>query len=272
MDQNICNFLPRFSNYNFFNVINAICETQCRQEEKLKVAATYRMYMITEGVGRLRTKNEEAPLKKGDIIVMPPSIPFAIENTGDIVYIYVSYLGTRANILAEDYKIGSCGSIYHGYDELIPMWYSMIKKQMKNASVCCEGVVLYTFSEIGNDIFSSDTSRTPESAAHRIKDLIDKCFTENDINLERLSSELSYHPKYVSATFHKEFNVSINSYIRTLRIQHACTLIEHGLTSVQNISSLCGYNDPLYFSTVFKRQMGISPKEYIATVIRKHNK
>lgn len=268
MYQNICNFLPKFSNYNFFNVINVVCETQCPTEQNLKVVATHRIYLITEGEGILRTEREGISLKKGDVIVMPPSKRFAIENTDRLIYIYVSYLGIRANILAEDYKIGG-GSVYHGYDALIPMWYSMLTKQTKNASVCCEGVVLYTFSEIGNDVFSSRNSLVKDNAAHRIKELIDKCFTDSNMKLERIAYELNYHPKYVSSAFCKEFNVGINDYIRTLRVQHACTLIEQGLTSVQNISSLSGYNDPLYFSTVFKRQMGVSPKEYISAVTRK---
>ncbi|MBQ8849059.1 MAG: AraC family transcriptional regulator [Clostridia bacterium] len=272
MYQNICNFLPKFNNYNFFNVINAVYETRCPKEAELKVVATHRMYMITDGEGILRTEYDEELLKKGDVIVMPPSRPFAVENTGGLIYIYISYLGIRANMLAEDYRIGSRGSVYHGYDALIPMWYSTVEKQRKNASVCCEGVVLYTFSEIGNGACSDDDTHVPEGVAYKLRDLIDKCFTESDINLERLADELNYHPKYLSAAFHKEFKVSINNYIRTLRVQHACTLIEQGLTSVQNISSLCGYNDPLYFSTVFKRQMGISPKEYIATVMTKRNR
>ena len=272
MYQNICYFLPKFNNYNFFNVINAVYETNCPSDSKLKVVATHRMYMITEGEGILHTERSDEPLKKGDVVVMPPSKRFAIKNTDRLIYIYTSYLGIRANILAEDYKIGNFGSVYHGHEALIPMWYSMVTKKLKNASVCCEGVVLYTFSEIGNDIFSDKDPRVTDNAAHKIRDFIDKCFTNSDLNLEKIADELNYHPKYVSSAFKKEFKVSINNYIRTLRVQHACTLIEQGLTSVQNIAALCGYNDPLYFSTVFKRQMGISPKEYITTVMHKHKK
>ena len=64
MYQNICNFLPKFNNYNFFNVISAVYETKSPSDSKLKVAATHRMYMITEGEGILHTEKFDEPLKK----------------------------------------------------------------------------------------------------------------------------------------------------------------------------------------------------------------
>ena len=58
-------------------------------------------------------------------------------------------------------------------------------------------------------------------------------------------------------------NRKANKYINTIRIQYACSLPEQGITSVKDISTMCGYSDSLYFSKVFKRKMGLSPKEYI---------
>lgn len=56
--------------------------------------------------------------------------------------------------------------------------------------------------------------------------------------------------------------VGISEYVATLRIQQACTLLDQGFTSVKDIAFLCGYNDPLYFSKVFKAKTGVSPREY----------
>ena len=52
----------------------------------------------------------------------------------------------------------------------------------------------------------------------------------------------------------------------TLRIQHACMLINEGLSNIKDIATLSGYRDPLYFSKVFKNAMMLSPKEYISSV------
>ena len=266
---NVCKFLPKFENYNFFNIINLVYETKAKSDAPKKSIATFRIHIITDGKGKLLTNLGETELSTGDIIIMPPAKPFAIQNEENLKYIYISYLGVRANILAEEYKITSYGSVYKGFKHLIPMWQSTLEKQRENANVCCEAVVLFSFSEIGNELFSAHPQTSADSAAKKIKELIDQRFTQSSLNVETIAAELSYNPKYVSSVFKREFNVKIVDYIRTLRIQHACTLMEQGLTSLKNIASLCGYEDSLYFSSVFKKQMGISPKEHIRNLNNK---
>ncbi len=51
-------------------------------------------------------------------------------------------------------------------------------------------------------------------------------------------------------------------YITSLRITNAFTLLANGGYSVKEIASLVGYDDPLYFSRVFKKSTGYTPGEY----------
>jgi len=265
--KDICNFLPKFNNYNFFNVINTVNETKCKKNPPLAVSATYKMYIVTNGSGIFRNEDGEIAISKGDVIIMPPSIKYAIENTDELSFIYASYLGTRAGILMELYDINRRGEVFKGLSHLIPIWYSMVLKNFENASIACEGVILYTFSEIGSAFADHAKTKTIDNAAHRIRNYIDKNFSDAKLNLDKIAFELNYHPKYVSRTFQKEFTINVNSYIRTLRIQNACALMEEGISSIKDIARLSGFSDPLYFSTVFKKIIGVSPKEYIKTEI-----
>ena len=263
MITNISKFLPKFENYNFFNAINLVYETNSTPNADLVLGATFRMHIISSGNGSFVNEHGEFPLKKGDILITPPAIPFAIRNFGDLKYIYVSYLGVRANMLFENYKISPYGSIFTGFENLIPLWCSALEKHRELANVFCEGVVLCTFAEIGNSLFVESPNSENPTAAKRAKEFIDLNFADKNLSLKSISDALSYNSKYLSTTFKKEFKVSMVDYVRTLRIQHACTLMEQGLSYVKNIASLCGYENPLYFSSVFKGIMNVSPTEYI---------
>ncbi len=56
-------------------------------------------------------------------------------------------------------------------------------------------------------------------------------------------------------------------YFNQLKIQRACRLLELSDLSVRSIASECGYSDPYYFSRLFKKVMGISPREYRSRVL-----
>ena len=58
--------------------------------------------------------------------------------------------------------------------------------------------------------------------------------------------------------------IGIVEYINTIRIQNACSMIQNGYTSINDIAFCCGYKDSQYFSKVFKSKLNTSPKKYIS--------
>ena len=44
----------------------------------------------------------------------------------------------------------------------------------------------------------------------------------------------------------------------------AVFLMDQGVTAIKNVALLSGYKDPLYFSNVFKKAVGLTPSEYIS--------
>ena len=88
-------------------------------------------------------------------------------------------------------------------------------------------------------------------------------FTDAEFSISTVAEELNYNPKYLSHFFKKKMGITYSEYLRTLRIQYAASLFDHGIDSVKNIAFLSGYTDPLYFSSVFKKVTGLSPKEYM---------
>ncbi len=90
--------------------------------------------------------------------------------------------------------------------------------------------------------------------------------TENfnqNIRLSDLADRCAVSPEHFSRTFKKLTGFGVMEYISMVRIMNAEKLLESGKYSITEISVKCGFNNSNYFTTVFKRQKGISPREYV---------
>ena len=56
---------------------------------------------------------------------------------------------------------------------------------------------------------------------------------------------------------------SITEFIRTIRLNYAIELLKKRAGTISEIAYDAGFNNPTYFSISFKKQYGISPKEYL---------
>lgn len=95
----------------------------------------------------------------------------------------------------------------------------------------------------------------------KAKDYIDNHFNE-DIGLNQVSKEVSISPQYFSSIFKEEMGMNFVEYLREKRIEVAKELLRSKRYSVKEICYEIGYNDPNYFSRLFKKIVGVSPTEY----------
>lgn len=263
MENNICKFLPNTDTLKNINILHFVYETEQQSRSSLKLEAFYKIHLVTSGTGKLYKTGSAYPLKASDIFFTFPSDPYAIESGDDFAYLYISYIGIRTNRLMDELNITKKNFLFEHMEELQPFWEKTILDERSILALRCEGILLYTFSILGQQIFLEQNSHQNEDNVLLVKKFIDEHFSDKDLSIELLSKRYSYNPKYLSGLFKKRFHIGISQYIRTLRIQKACTLMEQGFTSIKDISCQCGFHDPFYFSKIFKENTGLSPKEHL---------
>ncbi len=83
---------------------------------------------------------------------------------------------------------------------------------------------------------------------------------DKDISISRMIACSNVSETYFRQLFHSIYGVSPKQYIQDRRLAHAYTILESGdYSNICAIAAIVGYDDPLYFSRVFKRKYGISP-------------
>jgi two-component system, response regulator YesN len=90
-----------------------------------------------------------------------------------------------------------------------------------------------------------------------------------DINIEDIARKFNFNPTYLSKVFKKEKGITPVKYITSLRIKEAERLMkENRELDIRQIAEIVGYDDPQYFSRIFKIVTNETPSEYRDTMLK----
>ena len=83
-----------------------------------------------------------------------------------------------------------------------------------------------------------------------------------DISLSDVSRQIYLNKNYLSELFSKKLGVTFTQYKNSVRIRHACELLDGGAGSITEVAMRVGFESSSRFSKVFRQQMGMTPQEY----------
>lgn len=84
----------------------------------------------------------------------------------------------------------------------------------------------------------------------------------SNISINDLANVFHYNKDYIMRLFKKELKLTIIEYIQKKRIYHSLYYIENTSDSMLKISIKCGFHSQEYFTELFKRIIGISPRKF----------
>lgn len=82
------------------------------------------------------------------------------------------------------------------------------------------------------------------------------------LSLSILANELHVSSPYLSSLFKSEIGITITDYINEQRIQTSLKLLNSTNMMIQDVASFVGIHDMNYFTKIFKKQIGTTPREY----------
>ena len=83
-----------------------------------------------------------------------------------------------------------------------------------------------------------------------------------DLSLKKQAELLNVNASYLSTLFKKETGMTLTDYVNKKRVDHAIFLLNSSNMQIQTIAQYCGIPDVNYFTKIFKKYVGKTPKEY----------
>ncbi|MBE6559515.1 MAG: helix-turn-helix transcriptional regulator [Ruminococcaceae bacterium] len=265
MDRNICKFIDARAE----DVLTVSCFVLESNQEIIRNTWTlkkHRMILVTQGDGEFLLESRTVPYSPGTLVFGFECESCRAQTQQETAYMYIDFSGVRSGELFRRFGITPQNRVFTGFAGLIPMWNeSLASASGQNVDLAAESMLLYTFSRL------SVKNPLQNDLLTRIVEISEENFSDPMLTITSVAQELSYNSKYLSHLFKQKMGMNYSDYIRTLRIKYAVALFERGIDSVKNVAFLSGFTDPLYFSSVFRKCIGVSPREFKKTLTDKES-
>lgn len=238
----------------------------------------FEMCYIIDGNGLYIDNDVEFPLEKGSLFISRPYIPHQIISDTGIDIIYVGFELDKKKSQQEAIDLFSQLQTTKTFfiknateTPVVKLWTSLLYMAAKlypelNDSI--HGLCSSFYSSVlgqfidkqGNTKirkeYSSYSSLVYQAKLY-IKDNLSESLKLNDV-----ANHLHISGRHLSRIFHSELGQSFSNYVKSERLRKAGLLLSETDTSIKEISEITGFNNVHYFTSVFTKEMGLSPGKF----------
>ena len=93
--------------------------------------------------------------------------------------------------------------------------------------------------------------------------VVNEHLSDSDFNIEVLTSEVGISRTQLHRKMKEMTGLPVTEFIRNIRLEQAARLLKEQKVNVTQVAYSVGFSTLAHFSTVFRKQFGVSPTEYV---------
>ncbi len=242
-------------------------------------AADCRLFYFVNGGAVMKYADQSVRTKSGDLLILPPAIPYAIPDT-ELYIINFDFLATDFTLDKAIPVQKSLEAVPHQrvhladfpqLDEGLYTNIPSIKHIFDNLSSIYKNKEIYFRTEM-NSLFTGLLTLIFKNiigtnADNSIDKIIEYVNSSCHLNLSNsfIGEKFHYHPNYLNKLFIKHTGYPLHKYVVTRRIEKAQLLLSTTSLSATEIAFECGFKNLSQFSKTFKEYTGVSPTNFRIT-------
>jgi len=114
------------------------------------------------------------------------------------------------------------------------------------------------------DELSRQEQHAKHHIVHQVKQLVANMLGQ-DLSVKTIADRVYLHPVYLSKVYKSVTGESLGDYIIRMRMERALYLLKYTNRRIYEITNELGYQNPQYFSKMFKKYYGLTPAEFRET-------
>lgn len=223
---------------------------------------TWEILLNLGGYGHMLIGDKSYPFEPGTIICLPPGTPHGKVSDEGFLDIYLETPNFFLSKIADENNVITLKDDQaKNFESLMKIAHHVYLEKKDNY----QSVIDALHDAMNQMIFSWREHRFREPDVARIKRKLMQSFPNPEFTISELRYDTSYSSDHLRRLFKKSTGMTPVEYLTSLRLNHAKKLMEENqlLYTVAEIGTMSGYYDSRYFSRVFKKNIGMTPQEYI---------
>lgn len=229
----------------------------------------YQLLYIASGRAHFFFDEKDTPVTAGHMVLYCPKEKqkYVYYGSDQTEVFWVHFTGSDVKQILHQYHFPETGHVF--YTGNLPEYHTLFRKMIRELQLCkphYEELLAMQLRELFI-LLSRQFTEGRKLNAHTQTELeyATRYFNEHynqDINIDEFAASRHMSTCWFIRSFKQYNGLTPMQYILTVRISNAKNLLDTTSYNVTEIASLIGYDNPLYFSRLFKKQTGLSPSEY----------